>query len=105
MAYLVNITARAERDLTILYEEVDAENSSAAKKWYSGLKQAILELEDQPYLWPTAREARRLRNILYGRRPHRVYRVIYRIIEKPKLVEVLHIRHGARLEFKAPDLK
>src|ERR1039457_6104129 len=48
VAYLVNITARAERDLALLYEEIDAGSSSAARKWYQGLKQAILGLEDQP---------------------------------------------------------
>jgi plasmid stabilization system protein ParE len=30
--------------------------------------------------------------------------VIYRVLEKQKRVEVLHIRHGARREPKAADL-
>jgi len=30
---------------------------------------------------------------------------IFRIMEKQKQVEVLHIRHGARQEFKTGDLK
>lgn len=105
MAYLVNITVRAERDLALLYEEIEADSSSMARKWYQGLKRAILDLEDQPYIWPATREARQLRHILYGRRPHSVYRVIYRVQEKRKTVEVLHIRHGARRPLKAPDLK
>ncbi len=33
-----------------------------------------------------------------------IYRVIYRISEKQKQVEVLHIRHGARGRLKASDL-
>ncbi|MGA3334555.1 MAG: type II toxin-antitoxin system RelE/ParE family toxin [Terracidiphilus sp.] len=105
MAYLVNITARAERDLAALYEEIDAENSVAAQRWYGGLKRAILDLEDHPYIWPATHEARKLRHILYGRRPHRIYRVIYRVIERRKAVEVLHIRHGARRRFQASDMK
>jgi plasmid stabilization system protein ParE len=44
-----------------------------------------------------------VRHLLYGNRPH-VYRVIYRVIEKQKRVEVLHIRHGARQEFGADEL-
>jgi len=67
MAYLVSITVRAERDLVLLYEEIEADSSSAARKWYQGLKQAILALEDQPYIWPATHEVRRLRHILYGR--------------------------------------
>ncbi|MEI9968819.1 MAG: type II toxin-antitoxin system RelE/ParE family toxin [Terracidiphilus sp.] len=105
MAYLVSITVRAERDLALLYEEIEADSSSAARKWYQGLKRAILDLEDQPHIWPATREARQLRHILYGRRPHSVYRVIYRVHEKRKTVVVLHIRHGSRRPFKAPDLK
>jgi hypothetical protein len=37
--------------------------------------------------------------MLYGNKPH-VYRAIYRMVEKQKRVDVLHIRHGARSEFK-----
>ena len=105
MAYLVSITVRAEHDLAFLYEEIEADSSTVARRWYQGLKRAILGLEDQPYIWPATREARQLRHILYGRRPHSVYRVIYRVHEKRKTVEVLHIRHGSRRPFKAPDLK
>ena len=104
MAYLVNITARAQRDLADLYDQIGAESSTAARSWYAGLKQAILDLENQPYLWPTTRESARLRHVLYGHRPHRVYRAIYRVLEKRKTVDVLHIRHGSRRRFEPSDL-
>lgn len=96
MAYLVNITARAARDLAALYEEIDAASSQAERCWYKGLRDAILSLEENPRLWPVTHEAERLRQILYGRKPHNIYRVIYRVLEKRKRVEVLHVRHGAR---------
>jgi plasmid stabilization system protein ParE len=105
VAYLVKITARAERDLALLYEKIDAGGSFAARRWYQGLKGAILGLEDAPYIWPATHEARQLRQVLYGHRPHSVYRVIYRVHEKQKKVEILHIRHGSRRQFKAPDVK
>jgi plasmid stabilization system protein ParE len=105
VAYLVDITARAERDLAALYDAVDAGSSDAARRWYAGLNQAILDLEDYPYFWPVTHESKRLRHILYGRKPHSVYRVIYRVLEKRKIVAVLHIRHGARSQFKTSDLK
>ena len=41
MAFLVEITSRAERDLGQLYRQIDAEYSGAALKWYRGLKEAI----------------------------------------------------------------
>jgi plasmid stabilization system protein ParE len=95
MAYLVKIATRAERDLAQLYEDSDAGHSGAALKWYRGLKDAILSLEERPNRCPVTPETDRLRHLLYGQRPH-VYRVIFRVLETQKQVEVLHIRHGAR---------
>jgi hypothetical protein len=40
MAYVVNITSRAERDLAHLYRKINAEYSDLALKWYRGLKGA-----------------------------------------------------------------
>ena len=48
-------------------------------------------------------ETRQLRQLLYGNKPY-VYRVIYRVLEKPRQVDVLHIRHAARQEFEPDDL-
>ncbi len=103
MAYLVNLTFRAERDLDGLYEAIDAGNSDAALGWYRGLKEAILSLEVQPNRCPATPEKGEFRHLLYGHKPH-IYRVIYRVLEKRKLVEVLHVRHGARRRFKLSDL-
>jgi toxin ParE1/3/4 len=93
MAYLVNITLRAERDFVSLYREIHAGESGAALKWYRGLKEAVLSLEE-----------RQLRHLLYGSKPH-IYRVIYRVMEKQKRVDILHVRHGARKKLKSSDLK
>ena len=103
MAYLVNITARAERDFASLYRKINAEESDAALKWYRGLKEAVLSLEELPNRCPVTREKARLRHLLYGSKPH-VYRVIFRVVEKQKRVDVLHIRHGARDKLKASEV-
>ena len=89
-AYPVNLTSRAERDLARIYERINVNDSDAALEWYHGFKQAILSLE-------------KLRHLLYGNKPH-IYRAIYRVMEKQKQVEVLHIRHGARRRFKRSDV-
>jgi toxin ParE1/3/4 len=104
MAYLVNLTARAERDLAQLYWEINAEHSDAALKWYRGLKAAILTLEEQPNRCPATPESDKFRHLLYGNKP-RIYRAIYRVLEKQKQVEVLHIRHGARRRFRGADVE
>lgn len=98
MPYLVNLTARAERDLEYLYTAINAEQSDAALEWYRGMKEAILSLKASPNRCPVTPENPRLRHLLYGRKPH-VYRVIYCVGEKRKRVDILHIRHGARRRF------
>ena len=107
MTYLVEFAARAARDLEILYVEKNAAESHAAARWYNGLEQAVDALATYPNRCPVAREARRakrkLRNLLYGKKPH-VYRVIYEVDEGRQAVWVLTIRHGARRKLKASDL-
>jgi plasmid stabilization system protein ParE len=108
MAYLVELAARAARDLEILYVEKNAAESQAASRWYNGLEEAISTLAQHPYRCPKAPEAknkkRDLRHLLYGNKPH-IYRVIFEIDENGQSVWVLHIRHGARKSLKASDLE
>jgi toxin ParE1/3/4 len=104
MAYLVDITPHAERDLAALYKQIDAEYSQAAMEWYLGIKEAILSLEEHPNRCPVTRQKDKLRHLLYGHKPN-IYRVLYRVSEKQKRVEVLRIRHGARRQLKPSDLK
>jgi plasmid stabilization system protein ParE len=104
VAYLVNLTVRAERDLVLLFEAIDAEHSDSAFRWYTGLKEAILSLEEQPNRCPKTPENAKLRHLLYGHKPH-TYRVIYRVTEKTKQVDVLHIRYGARQRLKRSEVR
>ncbi len=99
MAYLVSLSARARRDLAQIYRRINADNSEAALRWYRGLREAILSLEEQPNRSPVTPENDKLRHLLYGTRPH-IYRAIYHVVERQERVDVLHIRHGARAEFK-----
>ena len=97
MTYLVNITQRAQRDLADLYDRIHAESPPAAGTWYRGLKAVILSLEEQPNRFPLIRKQQKLRHLLYGEKPN-VYRVLYRVVERRKQVEIVLIRHGARRE-------
>jgi plasmid stabilization system protein ParE len=103
MAYVVNTTPHAQRDLAQLYRAVDVEHSDKAKEWYLGMKRAILSLEQQPNRCPITRKKDKLRHLLYGSKPH-IHRVIYRVNEQKKQVDVLHIRHGAMQKLKPSDL-
>jgi toxin ParE1/3/4 len=98
MAYLVKLMPRAQCDLKLLFEHIHAAESVGAFRWYKGLKGAIFSLEKHPNRCAVIPENKRLGHLLYGHKPH-IYRVIYRVLERSKRVEVLHIRHGARRRF------
>lgn len=103
MAYRVKIMPRAQRDLAHIFTWIGTPGSQAAAAWYGGLKDAIAALRTNPQRCPVTPESRELRHLLYGRKPH-VYRVVFRIVEKHKQVEILTIHHGARDRFKAAAL-
>jgi plasmid stabilization system protein ParE len=98
MAYAVELTRRAGRDLEYLYLYIAADDSDSARRWFNGLEIAIQSLEVFPKRCPRAPESRiaglKLRNLLYGDKPN-VYRVVFRIDEGKKGIRVLTIRHGA----------
>jgi toxin ParE1/3/4 len=106
MAYAVELTRRAERDLIELYEFLCAKRSSDAQRWFKGLEKAIQKLELHPRRRPTAPESRtadrQLRQALYGNKPN-ICRVLYEIDESRQTVRVLTIRHGARDLFISRD--
>jgi toxin ParE1/3/4 len=105
MAYRVELTTRAGRDLADLYERIQADDSGRANRWFNTLERSIDSLGHLPRRCPAAPEARRakrnLRQLLHGRKPH-VYRIIYEVDEHGKTVQVLTIRHGA-METAQPD--
>jgi len=103
MAYLVRIASRAERDLFHIYGKIHVEHAGVALEWYFGLKKAIFRLQERPSRCPFTRNWGPLRHLLYGHKPH-IYHVIFRVLPKPKQVEVLHVRHGARRKFKPSDI-
>jgi plasmid stabilization system protein ParE len=103
MTYRVEVTARASGDLRRIYNAIRAGDSRQAHAWFNGLEAAILSLDNYPARGGITREDERLRQLLYGRKPH-IYRVIYAINESGLVVSVLHIRHGARQAFAPQKL-
>jgi toxin ParE1/3/4 len=95
MIYRVEVEPRAISDLRGIYEYINAENSHLAHAWFNGLETAIASLDQNPSRCPITPENRRLRHLLYGKRP-RVYRIIFTVDERHRVVSIVHIRHGAR---------
>jgi plasmid stabilization system protein ParE len=104
MAYHVDLSVRAMNDLRCIYEWIEVEQSIKAPRWYWGLVDAINSLENFPHRCPATKENSRLKHLLHDHRKH-VYRIIFRISEAHKKVEVIHIRHGAQSDFDVKSLK
>jgi len=64
MAYHVEVTDRAVRDLAIIHRRIEAESSAQAEQWFNGLEKAILSLEEYPTRVPLTPEDRTLRQLL-----------------------------------------
>lgn len=98
MAYRVDFTDRAARDLRRLYHTIDGAKSPQAHAWFNGLERLVLSLDEHPARGAILPDDSGLRQLLYGGRPN-VYRVIYEIDEINQAVRIVHIRHGRRDAF------
>ena len=95
MQYLVRLSDRATRDIAAIYEFIHAGVSEAAFTWFNDLEGAIYSLGKFPERGTMTPENRKLRQLLFGKKPG-FYRIIYKINKRRFVVDVLHIRHGAR---------
>jgi toxin ParE1/3/4 len=108
MAYRVNFAASAEEDLEGLYLWVVAQAPLWGPEWLKGLERSIYTLERNPHRCPLAPENYQpddgIRQLLYGKKPN-VYRILYHVSEKEKVVHVIHIRHSARRPIPPKELR
>jgi plasmid stabilization system protein ParE len=95
MAYRVEITRRAERDLQSIFGFINAAESVAAERWFFGLQDCIQGLSTLAERGKVTNYDPALRYLLYGKKPH-IYRILYRILSAKQTVRITHIRHGAR---------
>jgi len=102
MAYRVDLTERAARDLRHIYHTINADVSEQAHAWFNGLERLVLSLDEHPARGAVIPESSSLRHLLYGRKPN-VYRVIYGLDEQSRIATVLHIRHGRNDAFTPQD--
>ena len=82
---------------------------STADTVAEGIYARIRSLAEFPARWPLARESKKLnfdiRQAFHGNKQNG-YRILFRIYEEPeKLVCILTVRHSARRQLKARELK
>jgi plasmid stabilization system protein ParE len=98
MAFRVELSERAQRDISGIYDWLRSEQvGDAGERWFGALRTAIASLSDLPSRCPLAPENQdapvEVRQLLYGSRPH-TYRILFAI--EGDVVQVLHIRHARR---------
>ena len=108
MAYRVEIARNAEAELEALYLWVTARGPQQGPKWFNGLEQAVLSLDQHPTRCSVAPESfdpeHPVRVLTYGRKPH-AYRVFFAVDDDAEIVRVLHVRRGARQRPMAEELR
>jgi toxin ParE1/3/4 len=95
MPYLVRLADRALRDMEAISESIHADAPETAFAWFNDLAREIYSLERFPERGAVIRESKKLRHLLFGKKPS-TYRIIYALDKRKRLVSVLHIRHSAR---------
>jgi plasmid stabilization system protein ParE len=98
MAFKVLVTYAANEDLAALVRFIADDNPPAAERFGLALIEKLKLLGDHPNLGRVVPERAdpNLREIIYT-----PYRIVYRVREGERMVEVLRFWHGARGE---PDL-
>lgn len=106
MTYRVEIALTARDDLDEAFGWIYNESPAAASRWRDGLFDALRSLCELPQRCALAPENdvfdEEIRQLLYGNRMH-AFRILFNV--DGDLVQILHIRHGARrhLEATPPD--
>lgn len=101
MTYQVRLSLLAMDDIETAHGWLKGHLSpDHARRWYDGLKAALINLEKNPNRYPLAPEGEalgiELRELPYGKRKH-VYRILYTVEES--VVQVHGVWHAARGDF------
>jgi plasmid stabilization system protein ParE len=107
MTYAVVITEQAAREMEDAAEWWARERSAEqAERWYSGIRQAISGLAEQPQRRPLAAEnvdfSYELRELHFGLGSRPTHRAVFAIVKQT--VVVLAVRHVAQDRIRPGDI-
>ncbi|MDB5296744.1 MAG: plasmid stabilization system protein [Phycisphaerales bacterium] len=102
MSYAVRMTPTAEAQLAAAYQYLHDRAPKSARQWLRDVYQAIDALEAMPLKFGVAPEAKYLGEPL-RHRIVRSHRIIYRVDESERVVQILYVRHGAQKVVGEPD--
>lgn len=100
-ALRVELTEGALADVDEIYAWIHARAPEAAARWFAGFEDHVASLALLPDRCPVAPESaafhREVRHLLFGR-----YRILFTIAGGS--VQVMHVRHGARLPGRRDEI-
>ena len=105
MAYGVSLLPRAKDDLETIYRRIILQTPLQGALWFNELERAIYSLRNHPQRCQVVSRLSTssvlVRQLLFGNYPH-IYKIYHQTVGN--IVEVMHIRHGARRQAKRRDL-
>lgn len=103
MAFSVELTHAAQRDIEETIDYIALDSSVRAKKWHDALRDLLNSLKEMPTRHAIIQESESLNRALRSVR-HHSHRVIYEVNEKHERVTVVRIYHASRKPLEAQDL-
>ena len=95
MPYRIDIAPEAAEALEEIYLYIAQDSPDNAARWYFAIHDKIQTLKESPNRCPAAFESRfygyEIRNLIFGS-----YRVLFRVQEQGQIIQILHVKHGAR---------
>jgi plasmid stabilization system protein ParE len=105
MAFRVEMTPVAERQIEQAYRWFRERNPEFADKWFRGLMNTIATLQEKPQRFALAVESdifpEEVRQLMYGK-AKALYRVLFTV--RGTTVIVLYVRHGNQAPMAETDL-
>ena len=106
MAFLVEITSIASRQIDQAYCWYRQQNPEFADLWFRSLMNSIATLQEKPRRCTLAIEheifPEKVRQLLHGKSKN-IYRVLFTI--RQDTVYILYVRHGSQVALTAEDLE
>ncbi|MEX2215457.1 MAG: type II toxin-antitoxin system RelE/ParE family toxin [Phycisphaeraceae bacterium] len=100
MIYRIEFSPRAEAEISDAARFIARDSPLNARRWYDGIFEAIMGLDEMPHRYAFAREKETL-NIELRQLVFKSYRVIFSV--KDDLVKIHRVIHTARDVLKSPD--
>ena len=112
MAFRVEVQPRAYADLDAVTGYIELSGGfEMARRWFSGMMDAIYTLRELPERCAIAEESgglgKEVRLLLHGRR-NRLYKIYFEVISdghSSGVVPILHVRHWAKRELRQDELQ